>query len=110
MTGADYPENATCREVMPKGDVVSCIQAEQPAAERTIAHLYAERIAMPVHATGEMPGYHPNHSKSKCLPTSERPARYGTHPFFTSTVRTCPTPVQYHVIDYYIYGLEHILI
>ena len=91
--------------------ISSVIRSEQSSTERTMVHLYAEQLAIPVPVAGEVPGYHPSHSKPKCLHTAQRANRYGlsasTEAIGSPHHRT-PTPN--HVIDYYIYTLEHILI
>ena len=110
MTLADKQENTTWQEAMPQEHTSHYISAEQPVAERTIAHLYNERIAMPIHAAGEIPGYHPHHSKPKCLQTADRLNRHSSYLMLGNGFEHHPSPVYYHVIDYYIYTLEHILI
>ena len=110
MNLANKQENTTWQEAMPQEHTSHYISAEQPVAERTIAHLFNERIAMPIHAAGEIPSYHPHHSKPKCLQTADRLNRHSSCRMLGNGFEYHPSPVYYHVIDYYIYTLEHILI
>lgn len=110
MTLADKQENTTWQESMPHNNISHYICAEQPAAERTIEHLFNERIAMPIYAAGEVPGYHPHHSKPKCLHSADRPNRHSSYRILGNGFEHHQSPVYHHVIDYYIYTLEHILI
>ena len=102
-------ENTGPHEAMPQICHICYLRAEQPAAERTIAHLYAEQIAVPIYASGEISGYHPHHSKPKCLHTTHKQNRFGTQALADKSVHPS-VPIHHHVIDYYIYTLEHILI
>lgn len=88
----------------------SVILSEQSAAEKTIAHLYAEGLVTPVSIAGEWLEYHPAPSKSK-YHTTHRPNRHGDSAS-TEAIGTIHhhVPIPNHVIDYYIYTLEHILI
>ena len=112
VTWTDKQGEAEPQEAMSQvRHVSSVIRTEQSAAERTIAHLYAEGVAMPVSVAGELPGYHPSHSKPKCLHAAHRSDRYGTSSSSENVGEVHPhTPTPHHVIDYYIYTLEHILI
>ena len=110
LTMADNQGYTTWQEAMPQGNALQCFQAEQPAAERTINHLFNERIAMPIHAAGEIPGYHPHHSKPKCLQTADRLNRFNSSVRIINGVAHHRSPIHHNVIDYYIYTLEHILI
>ena len=108
-TFADKQEVTELPEAMPQVRCSHYTDAGQSTTERTLAHLYDERFAMPIYATGEFSGYHSTHSKHKCLQAVHRPDyqctlrnHIGTHPH--------RPPVHHHVIDYYIYTLEHILI
>lgn len=103
-------ETTTWQEAVPQNPISHYIHAEQPTAERTLAHLYDERIVLPIHTIGEVPGYHPHHSKSKSLHTAEQSNRRSTQAIFISNLAHHSTPIHHHVIDYYIYTLEHILI
>ena len=112
MTWTDKQGEAEPQEAMTRiRRISSVIRSEQSAAEKTITHLFAEGVAVPVSVAGELPGYHPSHSKSKCLHTAHRPDRYGTSSSAENIGEVhlhIPTP--HHAIDYYIYTLEHILI
>lgn len=110
LTWADKQENVTWKEPMPQSHALHYICAEQPAAERTIGNLFNERIAIPVPAVGETPGYHPCHSKPKCLHTTDRQNRFSPYRTTHNGIVHHHSPVHHHVIDYYIYTLEHILI
>lgn len=108
-TMTDRQETTELPQAMPQVCCSHYTDAGQSTTERTLAHLYNERWAMPVYATGEFPGYHPTHSKHKSLQVAHRPdyqctlrTHLGAHPH--------KTPVHHHVIDYYIYTLEHIFI
>ncbi|MBO5250930.1 MAG: hypothetical protein J6B31_02905 [Bacteroidaceae bacterium] len=109
-TSATKQDDTTRQESMPKQIVAHCISAKQPVAERTISHLFDERIVLPIRAVSELPGFHPGSSKFKCLHTPECPSYRSTHLFFTNISELHLSPFPFHVIDYYIYTLEHILI
>lgn len=99
------PQNA-----MPQMRVSCYVDAEQATTARTLEHLYTERLAMPVCVTGELPGYHPTHSKPKCLQSTHRANSNSS--FRSEIVSYFPHRMilHSHVIDYYIYTLEHIII
>lgn len=97
-------------ETLPQGNVACYIHAEKAAAERTIAHLFAERLATPIYVTGEFSESNQYSSKSKSLPTSERLNRCKPHPDDIYHIPHHQQATCFHVIDYYIYTLEHILI
>lgn len=109
-TMADRQETTEPQEAMPQMYISSYTDAEQSAAERTMAHLFAERLAVPAYATGELPGYHPTHSKPKCLQGNLRTGYNNPHLHEDTSLHSQRAPIYYHVIDYYIYTLEHILI
>jgi len=106
---ANRQETTEPQEAMPKMHISCYTDAEQSAAKRTMAHLFAERLAVPTYATGELPGYHPTHSKHKCLQGNLRTG-YNPHLHEDISLHSQRTPIYHHVIDYYIYTLEHILI
>lgn len=109
-TIANRQENTELQEVIPQMRVSCYTDAEQSAAARTMAHLFDEYLAIPIYVTGELPGYHPTHSKPKCLQGNQR-SGYNNPPTHDDTrLHTQRTPIYHHVIDYYIYTLEHILI
>ena len=103
-------EDTTWQEAMPKEHATFCISAGEPTTTRTIAHLYNECIAMPIQTIGEVPGYHPHHSKPKCLHNTDRNHRYNCQTTIADGFAHHRSPIHHHVIDYYIYTLEHILI
>ena len=101
-------EEPVSNEPIPQEQRIHAFVTERPFAERTITHLYSEQIAIPVLATGELPGYHPHHSKPKCLHINLQKNRHSISSDNQYTLHH--SPFFYHVIDYYIYTLEHILI
>jgi hypothetical protein len=101
-------EEPVSNESMPQEQRIYAFVTERPLAERTITHLYSEQIAVPVLTAGELPGYHPHHSKPKCLHTHLQKNRYAISSDNQHILHH--SPCFYHVIDYYIYTLEHILI
>ena len=107
---ADKQEDTTWLEAMPQRYISQYISAEQSATERTIAHLFDERIAMPIHAIVEIPGYHPHHSKPKCLHIADKLNHNNSYMVWGKGFPQLQSPNYHHVIDYYIYTLEHILI
>ena len=103
-------ETTEPQEAMPQIRVSCYTDAEQSAAARTMAHLFDEYLAIPIYVTGELPGYHPTHSKPKCLPGNQRSGTNNPHAHPGTGLRTQRIPIHHHVIDYYIYTLEHILL
>ena len=101
-------EEPILNEPMPQEQQIYTFVTERPFTERTIAHLYSELIAIPVMTAAELPGYHPHHSKPKCLHTHLQTNRYAISSDNQHILHH--SPCFYHVIDYYIYTLEHILI
>ena len=101
-------EEPVSNEPMPQEQQIYTFVTERPFTERTIAHLYSEQIANTVLTAGELPGYHPHHSKPKCLHTNLQKNRHAISSDNQHTLHH--SPCFYHVIDYYIYTLEHILI
>lgn len=110
MTMTSNQEHTTWQEAMPQKYGTPYISAEQPTSERTIAHLLDEQIAISITAVGENPGYHPQHSKPKCLHTTDKQNRYVSYLILRKGTSHLQSPIYHHVIDYYIYTLEHILI
>ena len=106
----DEMEYTEPQEAMPPICHICYFRSEQPIAEKTIAHLYAEQLAIPVYISGEISGYHPQHSKSTRVQTSNKHNRYGTQSILSDKFIHSSASIHYHVIDYYIYTLEHILI
>ena len=109
-TTANEQENTTWQEAMPHQIVAHCTLNEQLTTERTIAHLYNEHLIIPVYITNEIPGYHPHHSKPKCLHHADRAKWHDARADFTSGLSHHRSTIHQHAIDYYIYTLEHILI
>ena len=109
MNKQEYVELQT---VMPQAQYTySVIRSEQSTTEKTIAHLYAERLATPASVAGELSENHPTQSKSKCLYTTHRAYKHGASvPTEAIGMIYHHAPIPNHVIDYYIYTLEHILI
>ena len=105
---AGLQEETISNESMLQEQRIYAFVTERPLAERTITHLYSEQIAVPVLTAGELPGYHPHHSKPKCLYTHLQKNRYAISSDNQHILHH--SPCFYHVIDYYIYTLEHILI
>ena len=64
-TTANEQENTTWQEAMPHEYVAHCSLIQQETTERTFDHLYIEHLIIPAYVTGEVPGYHPHHSKPK---------------------------------------------
>ena len=83
------------------------VAQEQPFSEKPLNQLFSENIAIPVQIAGELPSFHPHQSKSKHILTTNRPNRFNLH---TAEVGHSAFYRYHHVIDYYIYTLEHILI
>ena len=107
---ANEQENTTWQEAMPHEYVAHCSLIQQETTERTIDHLYIEHLIIPAYVTGEVPGYHPHHSKPKCLHHADRSKWHDTHAAFTNGLLHHRSTIHQHAIDYYIYTLEHILI
>lgn len=107
---ANKQEVTELPQAMPQVRVSCYTNAKQSTAERTMAHLYSERLATPIYTTGELPGYHPTHSKHKCLQNILHPDRSSTLRANADGSFHHRSPIYHHVIDYYIYTLEHILI
>jgi hypothetical protein len=101
-------EEPVSNEPIPQEQRIHALVTERPIAERTITHLYSEQIAVPILAAGELPGYHPHHSKPKCLHMNPHKNRHAISLDKRHTIHHSPS--FHHVIDYYIYTLEHILI
>ena len=106
----DQLEYTEPQEAMPQLCHICYFRSEQPIAEKTITHLFSEQIAVPANALGESLGYHPHHSKPKCLYMNNRQHRYNALATSLDAPLRFSAPIHCHVIDYYIYTLEHILI
>ena len=109
-TWTDKQEITETHEAMPQTRCMCTLQSEQSITEKAIAHLYAEQLAIPVYISGEISGYHPQHSKSTRVQTSNKHNRYGTQSILSDKFIHSSASIHYHVIDYYIYTLEHSLI
>ena len=101
-------EETESQETMPLEHRIYTFETERPIAERTITHLYSEQIAVPILAAGELPGYHPHHSKPKCLHMNLHKNRHAISLDKRHTIHHSPS--FHHVIDYYIYTLLLVLL
>lgn len=110
MAGTIEQEHTESQEALPQENVAYYIHAEKAAAEPTNAYLFAERLAIPAFATVEFSGSNQHSSKSKGLPTIDRLNRCKPHPDDVYHIPHHQRTTCFHVIDYYIYTLEHILI
>ena len=110
ITTANKQENTTWQEAMPHEYVAHATLIQQATTERTIDHLYIEHLISPAYVTGEVPGYHPHHSKPKCLHQAYRDKWHDIRASFISGFTNHHSPIHQDAIDYYIYTLEHILI
>ena len=110
ITTANKQENTTWQEAMPHEYVAHATLIQQETTKRTIAHLHIEHLISPAYVIGEVPGYHPHHSKPKCLHHADRSKWHDTRAAFTNRLAFHRSTVHQHAIDYYIYTLEHILI
>ena len=106
---ASKQKDTTWQEAVPHEYTLHYSLTEKPASERTFADLCHEQLAIPANITGEVPGYQPYHSKPKCLHSIDRAKRHDTCSVFMSILAQYRSPIHHHVIDYYIYTLEHIL-
>ena len=95
-------------EIQQEEQVCSVIRSEYPTTEKAIAHHYAEQVAIPFSAVIELSGQHLYSSKSKSMQTNIQNNRHVRTLGYSTLYNH--TPIPYHVIDYYIYTLEHILI
>ena len=109
-TMAERQETTEPQEAMPKMHISCYTDAEQSATERTMAHLFAERLAVPAYAMEELSGYPPTYPKPKCLQGNLRMGYNTSHLHEGTGIHSQRTPIFHHVIDYYIYTLEHILL
>lgn len=107
---ASKQKDTTWQEAVPHEYTLHYSLTEKPASERTFADLCHEQLAIPANITGEVPGYHPHHSKPKCLHHADRSKWHDTRAAFTNRLAFHRSTVHQHAIDYYIYTLEHILI
>ena len=101
-------EKSGLQEVMPQEYRTCTFVSEQPITEKSIDHLSTEQMAIPVLTAGEVPGYHPQPSKTKCIHTHIQKNRHSISLDKQRIIHH--TPCFHHIIDYYIYTLEHILI
>lgn len=111
LSWVNKQEETVSQEVIPEIShtyFISC--DEQPTSESTKSNLDAGCWIMPIYATGELPGYHPHHSKPKCLHTTDAlKRRISSLADFRSSVHL-NTFLHIHAKDYYVFTLEHILI
>lgn len=103
-------EKATPHGAMPFGVYTECIQAEEPAAAKTMAHLYDERTAVPVQAVFKGPRTYTNCFKPKCLCTTTGSHCIDFRTYEVYDASHFSLQHYFYPIDYYIYTLEHILI
>jgi hypothetical protein len=106
----DIQKNTEPQEAMPQMPVVTYIHAKPSTSQDTMGHLFTTQWAVPIYLAGELPGYHPHHSKPKCLQSTHRQDYNCIHDAETIGIHHQRTTFHHHVIDYYIYTLEHILI
>ena len=109
-TTANEQGNTTWQEAMPHEYVAHCSLIQQENTERPIDHLYIEHFIIPAYVISEVPGYHPHHSKPKCLHHADRSKWHDTHTASINGLLHHRSIIHQHAIDYYIYTLEHILI
>ena len=106
----DIQKNTEPQEAIPQTHVVTYIDAK-PTASTDTTNFLSTQWAVPIHFMGELPGYHSHHSKPKCLQNIHRQNYYNSiHDAEAMEIRHQRTNIHFHVIDYYIYTLEHILI
>lgn len=102
-------EDIELQDAMPQEILANSVNhSEYSTAGKTIKYLCLEHIAIPFSAVIELPGNHPHSSKSKTLQTNIQNNRHIWS--LNYSILNHYTPIPYHVIDYYIYTLEHILI
>ena len=103
-------ENTEPQKAMPLTHVSSYIDAKPAPSQNSTDNYVSTQWAIPITLPGELPGFHPNHSKPKCLQNIHRQDYHCVH--FVHAIGCCHPQknIHSHVIDYYIYTLEHILI
>ena len=109
-TWIDKQEITEAQEAIPQTQHMCFLQSEQPITQRTIAHLYSEQIAISIYALGEIPGYQSQSSKHTSSHTVNRMNRHRMQIVPLEESIHSSAFIRHHVIDYYIYTLEHILI
>ena len=111
LSSVNKQEKTVSKAVMPKSSHTYFISsAEQSSSNSTKSNLNAECWIMPICAIGELPGYHPYHSKPKCLHTADSlKRRISSLADIRSSVHL-NTHLYIHTKDYYVFTLEHILI
>ena len=111
LSSVNKQEKTVSQEVMPRNSHTYFISsAEQSTSNSTKSNLNEECWIMPICAIGELPGYHPHHSKPKCLHTADSlKRRISSLADIRSSVHL-NTHLYIHTKDYYVFTLEHILI
>ena len=110
LSWVNKQEETVSQEVMPNDSHICIVSAEQPSDNCAKPNLYAGCLIMPIYATSELPGYHPHHSKPKCLHTADLlKRRIASFADILSSVHQ-NNPLHIHAKDYYVFTLEHILI
>ena len=110
LSWVNKQEETVSQEVMPNEPHICIVSAEEPLDNCTKPNLYAECLVMPIYATSELPGYHPHHSKPKCLHTADSlKRRISSLADIRSSVHL-NSFLHIHAKDYYVFTLEHILI
>ena len=109
LSSVNKQEKTVSQEVMPKNSYTYFISsAEQSTSNSTKSNLNTECWIMPICAIGELPGYHPHHSKPKCLHTTD-PLKHRISSF-ADIQSSVHLNTHIHTKDYYVFTLEHILI
>lgn len=103
-------EKATPHRAMPFGEYTECIQAEEPVAAKTMAHLYDKRTAVPAQAVfkGSRTFSYSFKPKCLCVTTSSHCLDFQAYEVYETSHFSLQH--YFYPIDYYIYTLEHILI
>ena len=111
LSWVNKQEETVSQEVRPE-KTYSCFisSAEQPTSHNSRSNLNAECWIMPIYVTGELPGYHPHHSKPKCLHTADLLKRRFSSLADIRSSAHLNTHFHIHTKDYYVFTLEHILI
>lgn len=110
LLSAQKTKETELQNVVPQKQCSDCIRADQSAMDKTMAHLYAERSAIPVQALVQWSTHMGKSNKYKCLYGIVPSTLAGIRPMDYSSFLSPPHWSVPHAIDYYIYTLEHILI
>ena len=110
LSWVNKQEETASQEVMPDEPHTCIVSANQPTDYCGNPNLNTGCWIMPIYATSELPGYHPHHSKPKCLHTADSlKRRISSLADIRSSVHL-NTHLYIHTKDYYVFTLEHILI